>query len=326
MSIGILAMGAYVPDDVVDNDLIGAWADTTSEWIVDRTGVYERRYACDRTPTSVLAHRAVLDMLSEYPDALRDVAAIVLATSTPDQPQPSTALILQDLLGLSAVPAFDINAVCSGFVYAVVLGAALAKEVPTRRVLVVGADKYSSIMDGRDRGTVSLFGDGAGAVVLGPVPDGYGVRASKLRADGQHRELVEVIAGGTRRPLDAHAREAGHHLFRMRGPAVRDYVLETLPALIKETLVEAGLDLNDIDRFILHQANPRLLEHLTRELGVDPGRVPLTAPLYGNTASASIPITLRKSQASRPLARGENLLIGAVGGSMTAGVAVITHY
>ncbi|POM22821.1 Acetoacetyl CoA synthase NphT7 [Actinomadura rubteroloni] len=325
MPAGILAMGGHVPPDVVGNDTIAAWADTTPAWIETRTGVLERRWAAPETPTSELALAAVRDLLRTSPAALDDLGAIIVATSTPDQPQPSTAVIVQDLLAAAPVPAWDVNAVCSGFLYSLVMGAALVKDGGAP-VLIVGADKYSSIVDGTDRRTVSLFGDGGGAVVLGDVPEGYGLRASRLAAHGRHRAYVEVVGGGTRRPLDTSGLAVGDHLFRMQGRPVRDYLFQVLPGMIHDVLDDAGMKVGDVDRFIFHQANPRLLQELSRDLGIDPGKMPLTADWFGNTGAASVPLTLWHSDTTRPLERGEQVLLASVGGGMTAAAAVMTWY
>lgn len=329
MGFGLLGLGGHVPPLVIDNRQVAQWTGAEESWIVERTGILERRYREPGTATSDLAVHAAREALAALADTGR-LGVMVVATSTPDQPQPSTAAILQDKLGLTDIPAFDVNAVCSGFLYAL----AVADSMLTARLaegggdhaLVVGSDVYSSLMDRTDRRTASLFGDGAGAVLLGPVPDGYGVLGWRLAAHGEHRELVQVTAGGTRTPLDARSREAGEHLFRMRGREVRDYALGVLPKVIGEALDTAGVALADVDRFILHQANTRLVQACTRELGVDPDRVPLTAPQFGNTATASIPLTLRADNEQRPFRRGERLVLAGVGGGMTAGAVVVRWY
>jgi 3-oxoacyl-(acyl-carrier-protein) synthase III len=325
MGIGILACGSYVPEMVVNNALVAEWTGASPDWIQERTGVSERRYAPDELATSDLGYRAVLSLLAQEPAALDDLIAIVLATSTPDQPQPATAAVVQRRLGLEGIPAFDINAVCSGFVYATVVAASLARDARSH-ALVVAADKYSTIMDHDDRKTVSLFGDGAGAILLGPVPDGYGLRSQRLVTHGDHADLVRVKAGGTKMPLDTDALDRGDQLFRMEGRAVREYALDVLPKLIHSTLDDAQLTVADVDRFVLHQANPRLLEALAEQLGIPADKVPLTAPMYGNAGAASIPVTLHSTDVEKPLQRGDQVVFASVGGGMTAGVSVWTWY
>lgn len=325
MGIGILACGSYVPEVTIDNATVAEWTGATTDWIQQRTGVMERRYAPAEMATSELGYRAVQSLLVQEPTALDDLIAIVMATSTPDQPQPATAAVLQHRLGVEGIPAFDINAVCSGFVYATVVAASLARDTHSH-ALVVAADKYSSIMDQHDRKTVSLFGDGAGAILLGPVPDGYGLRSQRLVTHGSHSDLVRVKAGGTRMPLDGDALERGDQLFRMEGRAVRDYALDVLPKLIHSALDEAQLTVDDVDRFVFHQANPRLLEALGEQLGIPAGKVPLSAPLIGNAGAASIPVTLHASDTEKPLSRGDQVVFASVGGGMTAGASVWTWY
>jgi 3-oxoacyl-(acyl-carrier-protein) synthase III len=330
MGLGLLGLGGHVPPLVIDNAQVASWTGVDEDWIVERTGILERRYRESGTATSDLALHAAREALAVRPEAEDRLGLIIVATSTPDQPQPSTGAILQDKLGLSGVPAFDVNAVCSGFIYAL----AVADSMLSARLsgqggeyaLVVGADIYSSLMNRADRRTVGLFGDGAGAVLLGPVPEGYGVLGWRLVTHGEHRDLVEVPAGGTRKPLDAEAREAGEHLFRMKGRAVREYALRTIPKVIGEVLDSAGTRLEEVDRLILHQANTRLVQACCSELGVDPARVPLTAPHFGNTAAASIPLTLRVEHERRPFRRDECLVLAGVGGGMTAGAVIVRWF
>jgi 3-oxoacyl-(acyl-carrier-protein) synthase III len=328
MPVGILSIGSHVPDRVVTNHDISTWAGVTEEWVAERTGVLERRYAQPGTATSDLALPAARQALDGAgPEVRERLAALVVATCTPDVPQPATAAILQHKLGLAALPAFDINAVCSGFLYGLTVGEGLlSSRHHGAYALLVGADMFSSIMNRGDRRTVSLFGDGAGAVLLGEVPEGYGVQAVRLVTDGEFHHYVGVEAGGTRTPLDERARTAGEHLFHMDGRAVRDYALVTLDKLTGQTLGDCGLRTDQVDRFVFHQANTRLLETFVAESGIDPERVVYTAPQFGNTAAASIPLTLHAAHRVRPLQRGERLLLASVGGGMTAGAALLTWY
>lgn len=328
MPVGILTVGSHVPGTIVDNQQIAEWTGRSPSWVAERTGILERRYAAPGCTASDLAVPAVREVLEPLDARQREqLAALIVATSTPDVPQPATAAILQHKLGLTGLPAFDVNAVCSGFLY----GLAVAEGmIATRRhgsyALLVGADVFSTIMDRSDRRTVSLFGDGAGAVLLGEVPVGYGIQAIKLVANGELHHYVGVEAGGTRTPLDERARVAGEHLFRMDGRAVRDYALTVLGKLTTEVLQEAGLGLDEIGRFVFHQANTRLIETFVAQAGIDPTKVAYTAQRLGNTVAASIPLTLHAADQARSLRRGERVLMAAVGGGMTAGAAVLTWY
>ncbi|MFE4641040.1 3-oxoacyl-ACP synthase III family protein [Streptomyces sp. NPDC056730] len=328
MPVGVLGVGFHVPDVIIDNACISEWADAPEDWVARRTGIHERRYAPAGVATSDLAYEAVTDLLGRTPGIERDIGLVIVATATPDQPQPATAVALQGRLGREAAASFDINAVCSGFVYGLTIADALLSSSSAfgTYALVVGADMFSSVMDRTDRRTVSLFGDGAGAALLGPVPEGYGISASRMVAHGSLRSLVEVPAGGTRKPLTPEARAAGEHLFKMDGRPVAEYALRALPEVVGATLADCGLSIEDIDRFIFHQANVRLLENITSELKLDPDRVPMTAPQYGNTGAASIPITMRDAQSRKPFRRGERILLAAVGGGMTAAATVLTWF
>ncbi|MFB7175907.1 3-oxoacyl-ACP synthase III family protein [Streptomyces sp. NPDC056254] len=327
MAIGIVALGSHVPLRIVDNSQIKAWTGVEPGRIEERTGITSRRYVEPGVTTSQIAAKAVESAFRESNYSLGDVGLTVLATSTPDQPMPATAVRMQRLLKMNRVPAFDVNAVCTGFVYALdVAESMLRRHSEIDAALVVASDIYSTIMDREDWRTVSLFGDGAGAVLVAKVPDGYGIHATRLVADGAYQELVEVIAGGTRQSADAEARLAGAHLFRMKGREVRDYLMSNVPKLVDETLDAAGFKMKDIQRVIIHQANVRLVEAISSELRVPMDRVPLTAPSYGNTGAASVPITLHHSHTVRKLERGERLLLIAAGGGITLGATVMTWY
>ncbi|MFJ3644502.1 3-oxoacyl-ACP synthase III family protein [Streptomyces murinus] len=327
MAIGVISVGAHLPERVVTNREIAAWANVTEQWVAERTGILERHYAAAGEATSDLALPAARAALSEAgPEARERLAALIVATCTPDHPQPSTAAIVQAGLGLPALPAFDVNAVCSGFLYALTLAKALLNGQHEQYALVVGADVFSRLMDRSDRKTVSLFGDGAGAVVLGPVPESYGIHASTLLANGELHDYVKVAAGGSRTPLDERARSAGEHLFRMDGRAVREYAMTTLHKVVGQTLAECGAQIEDVDRVVLHQANTRLLEAFAAEAGIHPDKVALTAPNLGNTAAASVPLTLYHTHRARPLERGERVLLASIGGGMTAAATLMTWY
>jgi 3-oxoacyl-(acyl-carrier-protein) synthase III len=318
-------MGSFVPSRVVTNAEISGWTGATEDWIVDRTGIHERRYATPGVLTSDMAAAAAREALDGYGTA--GLEMLIVSTCTPDMPQPATAAIVQHKLGVRSVPAFDLNTVCAGFVFSLsVVDGLLAGRPDTATALVVGADMFSTVMDRTDRRTVSLFGDGAGAFLLGRVPDGFGLDGIRLVTDGEHYEELVVEAGGTRLPSDNAVRAEGRHLLRMNGPSIKDYVLTTLPKLVGETLDACGLGIDDVDRFVFHQANARMLEMLTTELGLDPERVEITADRYGNTASASVPVTLAAAHARKPLQRGEKIVLAAAGGGLTAGASVLTWY
>lgn len=326
MPTGILSVSGFTPERVIDNAQVARWSGASEEWITRKTGIYERRYADDDTAVSHLAARAARPLLRD--EGTREkVGLLIVATATPDQPQPATACFVQALLGLGAVPAFDVSAVCSGFLYSLVIAEALlAGRYAGARALVIGADKFSAIMDPGDRRTVSLFGDGAGAALIGPVPDGYGIRGSSLIADGQEAGLVRVEAGGSRRPLTARAREGGGHHFRMDGRGVVAWADHFVPKAVDQALEQAGWEIDAVDRAVFHQGNARLVRSLGASVGLPESRLAFTAPEFGNTAGASIPLTLAQENQKEPFRRGERILLVAVGGGMTAGAVTLTWY
>jgi 3-oxoacyl-[acyl-carrier-protein] synthase-3 len=327
MAVGFLGIGSAVPSEVITNAQIAAWSGVSEQWVDERTGITRRYYAEPGTVTSDLAARAAEEAFANAPSPRGDVEAIIVATSTPDQPLPSTAALTQEKLTLPGVAAFDINVACSGFIYGLAIAdGLLGAKANGRSALVVGADLYSHLMNRADRRTVSLFGDGAGAGLLGPVPDGYGIRSWRMVAHGEHGDYVNVRAGGTRQAADQAARDAGDHLLVMHGREVREYVLDVVPKLVAEVLDEAGLSLADIGRVIFHQANTRLVEEFGRQLALGPERLPLTAPRFGNTGAASVPLTMSVEHSRKPFRRGEHLLLAAAGAGMTAAAAVVTWF
>lgn len=327
MAIGITATGSIVPSRVVTNREFERTLDTTDSWIVSHTGIRERRRAELGTLSSdlgaVAGHRALLSA-GVGPE---QISGLVVATSSPDFIQPSTACVTQHKLGLGPVPAFDVSAVCAGFVYALATAAGLMSTFSQwRRTLVIGCEVYSRILDYQDRSTCVYFGDGAGAVVLEEVPDGYGMLGAHLMADGTQAGAVGIPAGGAAEP-PSHATVVGRrHYFRMDGPRVWDFATTALPAAVKEAVNDAGLSVADVDHLITHQANARLIEAVARALGMPGARIPTTVEKYGNTAAASVPITLDETIAAARIQRGDIVVLASVGGGMTAGAVVMRWY
>ncbi|MFG2130599.1 3-oxoacyl-ACP synthase III family protein [Streptomyces sp. NPDC048751] len=324
--IGILATGSYLPSTVVTNEEIARGAGVTDEWIVRKTGIRERRRADDRDATSDLAARAARAALEQAGVRAEDVAYIVLATSTPDHPQPATASIVQHLIGAVNAAAFDINAVCSGFVYALTVGERLLRASGEGRyALVIGADIYSRILDYSDRKTAILFGDGAGAVLLGGVPDTCGIRETSLLTRGDQYRLISVPAGGSRLPATEHTVEEGAHYFRMDGRGVRSFVQENLPEALHELLDRAGVSRDHVQHFVPHQANGVMLGEVWPALGLPAATMHLALERYGNTGSASVPVTLDIAHRRGEFADGDTVLMAGFGGGMTVG-AILTQW
>ncbi|WP_225102711.1 3-oxoacyl-ACP synthase III family protein [Streptomyces sp. CoH27] len=319
--VGILGTGAYVPDRVVSNDEVGAAAAVDDAWVVRKTAIRERRWAAPEQATSDLAAAAGRAALESAGITADQLSVIVVATSTPDRPQPPTAAYVQHLLGASGAAAFDVNAVCSGEVFAL----ASVEGILARSggcALVIGADLYSRILNPADRRTVVLFGDGAGAMVLG---SGRGSRVRHISAHtfGELSGLIEVPAGGSRMPCDPAALEAGRQYFTMDGRAVRAFVEDQLPGLVKQFLHEAGVVPDDIRHFVPHQANGVMLDTVFEQLALSRATMHLSLTRYGNTGAASIPITLDEAARAGAFRRGDLILLAGFGGGMSAGFALV---
>lgn len=321
--VGILGTGSYLPGKVVTNDMAGAAAGVDDAWIARKTGIRARRFAEYGEATSDLAAAAGRRALQDAGLSPSDIEVIIVATSTPDAPQPPTACTVQAALGALGAAAFDINAVCSGFVFALATGHRLAGGPRHSRVLVIGADTYSRILDRTDRRTAVLFGDGAGAVVLGPVPPGHGLIASKLLSFGERSDLIRVPAGGSRLPATARTVADGLHYFRMNGRGVRDFVSEVIPRAVREFLAETGTSPEDVRHLIPHQANGVMIGELASRLGLACAAWHSTVECYGNTSAASIPVTLDDAARSGRIGRGELVLLVGFGGGMAAGLSLL---
>ena len=320
MNTAILGTGSCLPGPVLTSTELGHRLGVGADWIVTRTGIRERRVAPPELATSDLATEAARQALAAAGLPAAEVDLLVLATSTPDQPLPATACQVQANLGASRAAAFDVDAVCTGFVYALEVARSLLLADPTRRTaLVVGADTYSRVLDYTDRRTCVLFGDGAGAVVLARTGAERGVLASTLASDGTLAHLVRIPAGGSRKPASVQTVRAGEHQFAMLGGDVRRLAATVVPKLVTELLDAAGLTLPDVDLIVPHQANGAMIADWEDALGVPPGLLHRTVERYGNTGAASVPITLDDAVRSGRLADGAVVLLVAFGGGMTWG-------
>lgn len=319
---GILGTGAYTPGMVISNDDVGAPAQVDDEWIVRKTGIRERRWAKPDEATSDLAVQAGRQALERAGIPAEELAVLVVATSTPDHPQPPTANLVQHRLGATRAAAFDINAVCSGFIFAL----AVANQMVAAsggHGLVIGADVYSRILNPVDRKTVVLFGDGAGAVVLGPVGRDRGTLATALHSFGDQQDLIRVPAGGSRLPASNSVLADGLNYFTMDGRAVRQFVQDRVPSLVREFAADAGIDLADVLHVVPHQANGVMLGILEAQLDLPNATVHRTVDRFGNTGAASVPITLHEADRAGAIANGDLVLLTAFGGGMAAGMAAI---
>jgi 3-oxoacyl-[acyl-carrier-protein] synthase-3 len=313
----IVGTGSYLPARVVRNDEFSARLETSDAWIRERTGIAERRIADASQASSDLALEASRQALEAAGVAASEIDLIVLATSTPDFIFPSTACLLQAKLGVAQCPAFDVQAVCSGFVYALATADNFIRGGSVKRALVVGAEVFSRILDWNDRGTCVLFGDGAGAVVLA-ASDTPGIHASVLRADGRHSGILSVpgnVSGG---------RIVGSPFLQMAGNQVFKFAVRVLDEVARETVAAAGMQLSDIDWLIPHQANVRILEATARKLGLPLERLVVTVDHHGNTSAASVPLALDEWVRAGKIRTGDRVMMQGVGGGFTWGAVLAT--
>lgn len=316
----IAGTGACLPERIVTNEEMARMVDTTDEWIVERTGIRQRHIVADGQKTSDLALGAARKALEAAGVDGTQVDLIVLATATPDQTFPATAAAVQRELGCIGAPAFDIQAVCSGFVYALTTADNFIKAGQARTALVIGAETFSRILDWEDRGTCVLFGDGAGAVVLkaeegtGTTGD-RGILTTHLHADGRQNDLLYVDGGPSSTQTTGHLRMHGREVFR--------HAVVNLAAVVEEALAATGLSADDIDWLVPHQANKRILDGTAKKLGVSPDKVVVTVDRHANTSAASIPLALAEAVADGRIRPGHLVLLEAMGGGFTWGSALI---
>jgi len=316
----IVGCGTYLPERVLTNDELAQMVDTSDAWIVDRTGIRERRIAADDELTSDLAIHAARAALRNADCAAGDIDLVLLATATPDKTFPATATRVQAVLEITRGAAFDIQAVCSGFVYALSVADSMIRTGQVKRALVIGAETFSRILDWTDRTTCVLFGDGAGAVVLegapGPVsPQGRGVLSSYLRADGRYSNLLHVDGGPSTTQTVGHLRMEGREVFR--------HAVVNISEAIRTVVETAGLEIGDVDWFVPHQANQRILDATARKLGVGTKRMISTVALHGNTSAASVPLALGDAVRDGRIKQGDLVLMEAMGGGFTWGAVLV---
>ncbi len=316
----IRGIGSYLPEKVLTNSDLAAMVDTSDEWIVQRTGIRERHIAAEGEVTSDLATNAARRALENAGLDAGDIDLIVLGTSTPDNTFPAAAVSVQDNLGIHHGAAFDLQAVCTGFVYALSTADALLKSGQGGRALVIGAETFSRILDWSDRSTCVLFGDGAGAVVLetaegSGTTDDRGVLTSHLRSDGQHKEKLYVDGGPSSTGTVGHLRMEGREVFKHAVGMITDVINAAFEA--------TGTGPDDIDWFVPHQANQRIIDASARKLGISEGKVVCTVDRHGNTSAASIPLALDEAVRDGRIKRGDLVMLEAMGGGFTWGSALV---
>lgn len=314
----ILGTGSYLPDRILTNADLEKLIDTNDQWIVDRTGIRERHIAAEGEFTSDLATQAARAALEAAGLVVDDIDLLLVATTTPDLVFPSTACIVQSKLGMTnGKPAFDLQAVCSGFIYALSVADQFIKTGAAKHVLVVGAETLSRITDWNDRGNCILWGDGGGAVVLGASAE-PGIIATHLHADGRHKELLRTTTGpstGMKEPA----------LMRMEGNPVFKMAVNTLDRIVDETLEANGLQKSDIDWLVPHQANIRIISATAKKLGMSMDNVVTTVAGHGNTSAASVPLAFDVAVRDGRIQRGQTVLMEAFGGGFTWGSALLKY-
>ncbi|MGD0166951.1 MAG: beta-ketoacyl-ACP synthase III [Gaiellaceae bacterium] len=321
--VSITGLGYYVPERVLKNDELAQMVDTSDEWIQTRTGIRERRIAAPEQATSDLALAAAEPALADARVAASELDLVIVATITPDMLFPSTAAMVAARLGAENAAAYDLSAGCTGFVYALTQGHAAIVSGLAKRVLVIGADTLSRIVDWSDRSTCVLFGDGAGAVVLESVDRG-GFHAFELGADGAGGLELYMAAGGSRRPASAETVAAGEHFVRMNGPEVYKFATRVLLSSAQTVLEVAGKSMDEVDLYVPHQANLRIIEHAAKRLKIEEERVFVNVDRYGNTSSASIPLALEDARAEGRLKDGTLVLMTGMGAGLTWGSNLMT--
>lgn len=311
----IAGTGSYLPKKILTNAELECMVDTTDEWIFSRTGIRERHIVADDEFTSDLALHAARNAIEAAGISAGDIDLIIVATTTPDKIFPSTAVIMQNKLGVAGCPAFDVQAVCSGFVYALATADNFIKAGAAKCALVVGAEAFSRIVDWTDRGNCILWGDGAGAVIL-QVSEEQGIISTHLHADGNYEKMLHVP-----RKDNAEERET----VVMEGNSVFKVAVNTLDAIVDETLTANGLAKSDIDWLVPHQANIRILQATAKKLDMSMDKVVVTVDMHGNTSAASIPLALDVAVRDGRIKRGEVILMEAFGGGFTWGSALIKY-
>ena len=315
----IRGVGAYLPKRIMTNDDLSRIVDTDDAWITERTGIKQRHIAAEGELTSDLAIAAAKQALIRAAIDPVDIDLVICATATPDRTFPATAVKIQAGLGITKGAAFDIHAVCSGFVYAMTTADNFLKTGQYKRALVVGAETFSRILDWSDRGTCVLFGDGAGAVVLEAQPqhgtrEDRGILSTTIRSDGRYEELLYVDGGPGSTKTTGHLRMNGREVFR--------HAVQKIYGVIEETLVATGYAADEIDLYVPHQANQRILDGIAKKLGVGPEKIVITLSKHGNTSAASIPLALNQAFEEHRVKEGSLVLMEAMGGGFTWGAVL----
>lgn len=321
--VGVLGSGKYVPERILTNQELETMVETNDEWIVSRTGIRERRIAAEGQATSDLCYEASLVALSNAGITPDQLDLIIVATITPDMSFPSTACILQEKLGAKKAAAFDLSAACSGFVYGLANATNFIATGTYKYALVIGADCLSKITDYTDRNTCILFGDGAGAVVIGEVPEERGFKSFELGADGTGGPLLKIEGGGSRNPASQNSIDQRLHYIYMAGAEVFKFAVRIMGNAADEALRKAGWEKSDIDLLVPHQANMRIIQSSLNRLELAEDKCMINLHKYGNMSAASIPVALAEASEQGRLHEGDRLILVGFGGGLTWGATAL---
>ncbi|MDP3791279.1 MAG: beta-ketoacyl-ACP synthase III [Candidatus Omnitrophota bacterium] len=319
---GIIGLGMYVPDRVLTNKELEKMVDTTDEWIFTRTGIKERRIASADEATSDMAVKAAKVALEDAKLKIEDIDLIIVATITPDMFFPATACVVQSKLGARQVPAFDVSVACSGFIYGLAIASQFISLGTYKHALVIAAEKLSAITDWSDRSTCVLFGDGAGAAVLGPVEEG-GILSISLGANGNEGDLIKLPAGGSKIPATKETVEGGLHFIKMNGSELFKHAVKIMADAALGATTPLGLKAEDIKLVIPHQANARILNAAAKRMGLKSNQIYLNLERYGNMSAASSAVALAEAEKKGLIKKGDKIVLDAFGGGLTWGAMVI---
>ncbi|MCE1245087.1 MAG: ketoacyl-ACP synthase III [Firmicutes bacterium] len=322
-NVGITGTGSFVPEKILTNADLEKIVDTTDEWITTRTGIKERHVSDEKTLTSDMAAEAgrrAMEAAGITPD---DVELILVATCSPDALIPSTACFTQDKLGCKNAGAFDLNAGCTGFIYGVSFASSLVASGAYNTILVIGAESLTKVLDWQDRNTCVLFGDGAGAAVIQPVEEGFGIIGHSLGSDGSGAAYIELPAGAAKLPASHETVDNRQHFIKMKGNDVFRFAVSIFDKISKVTLDKIGMTYDDIDLIVPHQANNRILEAAARKMKVGEDKIYSNLARFGNTSAASVPIALDEVVRNGKVKKGDNLLLVAFGAGLTYGSIVL---
>jgi 3-oxoacyl-[acyl-carrier-protein] synthase III len=322
-SCSIVGVGSYVPSKILTNHDLEKMVETSDDWIITRTGIKERRIAAENEWTSHMAAKAAEKAMKMAGITAAEIDLIIIATITPDMPFPATACLVQEMIGAKRAAAFDIEAACSGFIFGLEVGQQFIMSRTYNTVLVIGAEKLSSIVDWSDRNTCVLFGDGAGAAILQNRDDSHGLLTAVMGADGEKGDLLVMPGGGSRCPATKASVDARLHYLRMDGKQAFKSAVQAMESAAREAMARCELDITKIKCVIPHQANRRIIDAVAERLGAKPEQLFVNLEKYGNTSAASVAIALDEAVSSGRLSRGDLILLVVFGAGLTWGAAVI---